>query len=173
MQVSLETSYRFLYSFWHLKNQLPKMINPKLSAQHNLDMAEVFLLRHIRDSDMSPSEIADRMQIPAHNISRKLDSLEKGGLIARALDPQDARRRVLTLTAAGKRTLESASKVLEHEVSSMLGALEPERLELFLSAMETLGCASTDASNPASQTAKGTSPSHNKAVNNKPKMENL
>ncbi len=96
-------------------------------------------MHHIRDSDMTPSAIAEYMQLPAHTISRRLDSLEKRGFIKRELDAKDARKRVLALTGAGAKTVEAATKMLHEEVAKMLGVLEVDRLEALLNALERIG----------------------------------
>ena len=82
--------------------------------------------------------MAEAMQIPAHAISRKLDGLEKAGLIARALDPEDARRRVLSLTPRGGEVMLGALRTLDVEINRMLEALPPEEQETMIRAIETL-----------------------------------
>ncbi|MDQ3522026.1 MAG: MarR family transcriptional regulator [Gemmatimonadota bacterium] len=114
-------------------------IGPTIREAYGLDLGEVFLMHHIRDSDMTPSAIAEYMQLPAHTISRRLDSLEKRGFIKRELDAKDARKRVLALTGAGAKTVEAATKMLHEEVAKMLGVLEVDRLEALLNALERIG----------------------------------
>ncbi len=101
-------------------------------------MSEYFLLQYVSGSDLGPSEIAEALQMPAHAISRKLDSVERGGFLERTLDPTDARRRVLTITAKGKEVLQEASVTMNKEVEHMLSTLEPAGLEQFLSSLEAL-----------------------------------
>ena len=81
--------------------------------------------------------------MPAHAISRKLDSLERGGFLERTLDPKDARKRVLTITTRGKGVLREASQTMNEEVETMLSALEPEALEQFLTSLEALSTSET------------------------------
>jgi DNA-binding MarR family transcriptional regulator len=101
-------------------------------------MGDFFLLDRIAASDLSPTEIAAALEIPAHAISRRLDVLEKQGSIRRALDPRDARRRVLTLTEAGERRLERAAATMEHETEAFLGVLDACALDAFLDTLERL-----------------------------------
>ena len=93
---------------------------------------------HIAHSDLTPGEIAEEMQIPAHGISRKLDTLSKTGLVERALHPQDARKRVLTLTTEGEHRLETARATLEQEITTLLEPLNAEGLEQLLTHLDTL-----------------------------------
>ncbi|HEV2122128.1 MAG TPA: MarR family transcriptional regulator, partial [Chloroflexota bacterium] len=86
---------------------------------------------------------AEALQMPTHAISRKLDSLERGGFLERTLDPGDARKRVLTITEKGKRVLQEASRTMNEEVERMLSVLEPEALEGLLTSLEALAALET------------------------------
>ncbi|MEJ2287134.1 MAG: MarR family transcriptional regulator [Deinococcales bacterium] len=129
---------RFLYGFWALRQRLFRHSGPVLKERHGLEMGDFFLLDRIAASDLSPTEIAAALEIPAHAISRRLDVLEKQGSIRRALDPRDARRRVLTLTEAGERRLERAAATMEHETEAFLGVLDACALDAFLDTLERL-----------------------------------
>ncbi len=125
-----------MHSFWRLRQVLVERVSPVLREAYDLEIAEVFLLEYIGKSDLSPSEIAEQMRIPAHAISRKLDVLEKRRLIVRSLDPNDARRRVLALTPAGETLLERAAVLLERQVAELLSVLSDETLTSMLAAMD-------------------------------------
>ncbi len=114
-------------------------INPRLKAQHGLELSEVFLLQYIRDTDMNPSDIAQTLQIPAHAVSRRLDSLEKRTLLERSLDPNDARRRVLKLTELGTELLQQAGATLDSELQAMLNVLSPTQQTTTIEALEKIG----------------------------------
>lgn len=127
-----------MHNFWKLRQVLVEHVSPVLRELHGLEPPEVFLLEYIGKSDLSPSEIAAQMRLPAHAISRRLDVLEKRLLIVRSLDASDARRRVLTLTPAGEAVLKEAAVTLEGQVADLLGVLEPGSLDAMLKAMEQL-----------------------------------
>ena len=131
-------SWRFIHSFWQVRQQIISQVNPRVREEHGVDFLEVMILEQIGNTDMSPSEIAEEMQIPAHNISRKLDGLEKAGLIKRALDPSDARRRVLSLTSSGKKVADEAQKALDREVERMLGVLSADDAAAMIQSLETV-----------------------------------
>lgn len=127
-----------MQSFWQLRQAMLKRINPRIKTRFGLDLADVFLLGYVAHTDMSPSALAETMQIPAHAISRRLDGLEKSSLIRRTLDPQDQRRRVVTLTQAGQKTLRAARGDLHQEIEAMLGSRSTAELEPFLNTMNAL-----------------------------------
>lgn len=111
-------------------------VAPALRDAYDLEIPEVLLLEYIGQSDLSPSEIAEAMKLPAHAISRKLDGLEKRGLIVRSLDPNDARRRVLELTPAGEALLQKAAALLEQQTADLLSVLPDDTLSTVLNAFD-------------------------------------
>ena len=131
-------SQRFIHAFWQLRQHILKSVNPRVRAAHGVDFLEVMLLEHIGRGDVNPSDLAELMQIPAHGISRRLDSLEKGGLIQRSLDPDDARRRVLTLTEAGEGVTEEAQKTLDGGLEPLLSAVSKKDAATLIQAMEAM-----------------------------------
>ncbi len=136
--MTLTNSRRFIHSFWQLRQQIISQVNPRVREAHGVDFLEVMLLEQIGSTDMSPSEIAEAMQIPAHNISRKIGALEKGGLIRRSLDPNDARRRVLSLTAKGKEVSSQAQTALDEEVGRMLATLSQKDAAIMIRSLEAI-----------------------------------
>lgn len=136
-----------MHSFWGLRQTFVERISPRLREQIGLEVPEVFLLTYIGSSTLSPSEIAARMRLPPHAISRRLDVLEKRALVTRSLGAGDARRRVLTLTAAGEAVQARGAALLEEHVADLLGVLDPRTRDTMLGALERLTTA-----RPAAQT---------------------
>jgi DNA-binding MarR family transcriptional regulator len=93
---------------------------PAVAASTGLDLDDFVFLETIAMTDLSPGEIAAALRIPAHGVSRRLAALEGAGLVRRSLDPDDARRRVLTVTPHGRSTLTDAHAALEARVAPML-----------------------------------------------------
>ena len=139
-----------MHGFWGLRQLFVERVSPALREEVGLELPEVFLLEHIGHSDLSPSEIAAQMRLPAHAISRRLDALEKRQLITRRLAPEDARRRVLTLTPAGETLFRAAAATLEEQVTQLLEVLEPAVLEALLGALEHLTRSQPDPDRPPS-----------------------
>ena len=138
MQVLQNDIHRFMYSFWRIRQNLSTKLNPILKEAYGISLAEHFLLEYISCSDLRPTELAEKLQIPTHAISKKLESLQTAKLIKRTLDPDDARKRVLTVTKKGAKTLEKTTKIISANVADYLKDLGEDRLEPFLAAMEIL-----------------------------------
>jgi len=67
-------------------------------------MAVLYVL-HAQASDLRLTEIADELHIEAPAVTRKVQQLEKLGLIARSQDPEDGRATRLGLTPSGRRAI--------------------------------------------------------------------
>jgi DNA-binding MarR family transcriptional regulator len=75
--------------------------------------------------------IADALQFDPSQLVAMLDALESRGLIERRRDPNDRRRQMVTLTAAGKRQLAAFRKLVGRIEDEFLEPLdEDERREL-------------------------------------------
>ena len=144
-------------SFWSLRQLLVERVSPQLRRQTGLEVPDVFLLSYIGSSSLSPSEIAAQMRVPPHNISRRLDVLEKRDLITRSLGTGDARRRVLTLTPAGESVLARGTALLEEHVAKLLEVLNPAAQTVMLEALERL---TSDLPGPVLKNTSDDSPKH-------------
>jgi DNA-binding MarR family transcriptional regulator len=127
-----------MHGFWNLRHKLMKEVGSRLQKTYDIDLPELFLLQHVSEHDVSPSDLAEVFLIPAHGISRKLENLQSLGLLERTLNPKDARKRVLTLTEKGSEVLKSALKLMDAELQTVLAALDEERLEGFIRNLEKL-----------------------------------
>jgi DNA-binding MarR family transcriptional regulator len=127
-----------MYGFWNLRHKLIKEVGVKIQNSYDIDMAEMFLLQHVSEHDVSPSDLAEILLIPAHGISRKLENLQNLGLLERSLNPKDARKRVLKLTSKGEDVLKGALTLMDSELQTVLSALDEERLEGFIRNLEKL-----------------------------------
>lgn len=79
----------------------------------------------------SQAELGRRLWIDRSDLHAILGELERDGLVARVRDQRDRRRNVVTVTAAGKRTLKRLDRTVDAAQSALLEPLSPdERREL-------------------------------------------
>lgn len=81
-------------------------------AEHGLTLGDYQVLVHLSEADdraMRMCDLADALRLSPSGLTRRLDGLVKGGLVAR--EPSDEDRRVMkaVLTAAGLRRLQRAA----------------------------------------------------------------
>jgi DNA-binding MarR family transcriptional regulator len=82
-------------------------------------------------SSETQATIADALVLDPSRLVALLDTLEERGLIARQRDPQDRRRHVVSITAAGKRQLCELRAIVrqcEEEFFESLDSADRERL---------------------------------------------
>jgi DNA-binding MarR family transcriptional regulator len=107
--------------------------------RHGLSEGEFDVLAALRRAgepfERAPGELARHTMVTTGAISKRLDRLERDGLVARRADDRDARGRVVGLTAAGRRVIDDAFTEHMDNERRLLDALTPDdaaRLEEIL-----------------------------------------
>jgi len=129
---------------------------PDMRASAGLDLDDFVFLETVAMTDLAPGEIAAALRIPPHGVSRRLAALEHAGLVRRTLDPEDHRRRVLSVTPHGHTVLAAAHASLEARVAPMLRELGPERSAAVLDALTRLAAGLDPEDDGATATAQAT-----------------
>ncbi len=105
-----------------------------------LTAVELSVLGHLhRRGPMSPGELAAADRVQPQSLTRTLASLEAATLLARREDPQDGRRSLLVITAAGEASLRTEMAQRDAWLATALaGALTTTEIELLRLAGELL-----------------------------------
>lgn len=75
-----------------------------------------------------PSEFAGTLMLTSSGTTKRLDRLERAGLIARTPDPGDRRGILITLTAAGRERIDAITAAhLDNERALLAGLSDAER----------------------------------------------
>jgi MarR family transcriptional regulator, temperature-dependent positive regulator of motility len=105
-------------------------------AQLHVSPSQFKVLRALGESGaLGQHQLADLIDVDPRNAVPLIDSLAERGLLAREVDPDDRRRRVLTLTARGQRLavdLASVGAEIENDFFSPLSAADQESLRQML-----------------------------------------
>jgi DNA-binding MarR family transcriptional regulator len=101
-----------------------------------LSLGEVALLARLAEGPKTQRELGQRLRKDPADMVRLLDTAEAEGLVTRAPDPADRRRRLISLTPDGEAALRVAMEVarsIEEEVLAPLSETERRRLHSLLS----------------------------------------
>lgn len=108
-------------------------------ARHGLDEGEFDVLAALRRAgapfERAPGTLASHTMITSGGMTKRLDRLQRSGLITRRSSDTDGRGRVVSLTAAGKELIDRAfSEHMknEHRLVSDLAQEDAERLREIL-----------------------------------------
>lgn len=107
----------------------------RVYVEHGLEPGWHDVLATLRRSGppyrMRPTDLTDATMLTSSGTTKRLDRLEQAGLIVRNPDPQDRRGTLITLTAAGRRLIDTVTDAhLENErnILSALSEADQRRL---------------------------------------------
>jgi DNA-binding MarR family transcriptional regulator len=103
----------------------------QVKSQGELTLPEISVLARLdRDGPTTVTALAKLEQISAQSMGATLAALETRGLVARASDPGDGRRVVMSATEAGLETLQTARNARLQALARALAlAFSPAELE--------------------------------------------
>ncbi len=104
-----------------------------------LHPSQLKLLMTMHHGGVTPSELAERMEVSLPTISKTLDVLERRGLVERTADEADRRRVRLSMTDEGRATLGSVFEAGIGQLSDALSSATPEELVRIEEGMKSLG----------------------------------
>ena len=108
-------------------------------APFGINGREAAVLRVIDDPlPLAQAEIARRMGIDRTTMVALIDELQERGLVQRRQDPDDRRRNVVELTAAGRDTLQQAAQAWEQAERAFLSPLSGAEAEQFRETLRAL-----------------------------------
>lgn len=113
-----------------------------VEAEQGVSFLELAVLQRLeRTGPSAPGALAGDEGVTAAAVAASLTQLERQGLVWRERDPDDRRRVAVTITAAGRRTLqarESSNIDRIESVLSTLSASERERLAAAVPLLERI-----------------------------------
>jgi DNA-binding MarR family transcriptional regulator len=113
-----------------------------VEAEQGVSFLELAVLQRLeRTGPSAPGALAGDEGVTAAAVAASLTQLERQGLVRRERDPDDRRRVAVTITAAGRRTLqarESSNIDRIESVLSTLSASERERLAAAVPLLERI-----------------------------------
>jgi DNA-binding MarR family transcriptional regulator/GNAT superfamily N-acetyltransferase len=102
-----------------------------------LPLGAARLVFEIGDHGATVRSLRDRLDLDSGYLSRLLRTLEERGLVGVRPDPDDRRRRLVTLTRRGRATLRRLDERSEELAASLLAPLTPRQRERLTDALAT------------------------------------
>jgi DNA-binding MarR family transcriptional regulator len=95
-------------------------------------LKEFVALLYLRElSTATQQRLAKSLMLDANNTVILLNGLEENGMVERTRDPEDRRRHIVTITAAGKQKLAQLREIVKELENEFFGALDAgERKQL-------------------------------------------
>jgi DNA-binding MarR family transcriptional regulator len=104
-----------------------KMKALELFEQEGFELHDYHVLAILAEgASETQATIASAVNVDPSRLVALLDSLERRGLVVRRRDPQDRRRHVVDITAAGKRELGRLRELVKQLEEEFLAPLGPE-----------------------------------------------
>ncbi len=120
--------------------ELVNRLDRELVADHDLSLAEYEVLAFLSEAPegrMRPSELARQVVISPSALTRRMDRLERRGLVRRERCPHDARGAYAVLTTKGRKLLVAAAPTHVRGVRAhFVDRLTPAQLEVLAEALE-------------------------------------
>jgi len=112
----------------------------KLAAATGLTPSQLLVLQEIeRRGEATPTVIAQTLHFGQATVTNIADRLVASGLLARRRGENDRRTMLLTVTEAGKETIDAAPDALQGRFLRSFAMIEPWEQAMMLAALERLG----------------------------------
>ncbi len=99
---------------------------------------QLVVLFHLTKGPMTPGDLASRERVSAPSMSKTVATLVEAGLVERTQDPDDGRRCLLVVTAAGRAAVDDAAAHRDWFMIERLARLTDEERELLAEAARLL-----------------------------------
>jgi len=109
-----------------------------LIQSYDLTPAQISTLFRLRQQDLTVTLISAQLGLTAPTASHLVDRLTARGLVERHLSPQDARRREVSLTAAGRQFLAAFDAGLTASLDHLLTPVPAEDLDRLARALRSV-----------------------------------
>jgi DNA-binding MarR family transcriptional regulator len=124
-----------------LARELERRLEPVYAA-HGLEPGWHDLLATLRRSGppfrMRPTDLMDALMLTSSGTTKRLDRLEKAGMVAREPDPGDRRGTLIVLTETGRTLIDGVTGPHLANEARLLAALTPEERDVLAGLLRKL-----------------------------------
>ncbi|MCK9356448.1 MAG: bifunctional helix-turn-helix transcriptional regulator/GNAT family N-acetyltransferase [Dehalococcoidia bacterium] len=114
------------------------LLNRRLLSSE-FPLTEVRILYELAHRNgLTATDLVRELDLDAGYLSRILTKFERRGFVSRETSGRDARRALLTLTAAGRKAFEPLDRASREQVDSLLSPLTPDQVGALVRSMQTI-----------------------------------
>jgi DNA-binding MarR family transcriptional regulator len=113
----MEDLRQSVQKFYRLFGFLNQNVTP---CGFQLSTSQVFSLQELEDKALTIGELAERLLLERSSVSRLIDNLEKNGFVSRALNEENRREVLVSLTNKGRNSLQKVREQSLHYYESIL-----------------------------------------------------
>jgi DNA-binding MarR family transcriptional regulator len=123
------TPERVGLSFLTLAHGLREEVDRHMMSTAGLSLSRTKVLQALAGRGaLHQAELAARLGQAPRSVTQIVEGLERLGLVARTGDPEDRRRKTVSLTDAGRATLSAAEQAGTDALRRLFGSLGPQQL---------------------------------------------
>jgi DNA-binding MarR family transcriptional regulator len=116
-------------SFLTLAHRLREQVDERMIANAGLSLSRTKVLQALAGRGaLHQAELAAALGQAPRSVTQIVEGLERLGLVARTGDPDDRRRKTVSLTDTGRTSLAAAEEAATHALRACFGSLEPQQL---------------------------------------------
>jgi DNA-binding MarR family transcriptional regulator len=139
--VDVDLSLASLFAGWAMADEIQRRL--AADGLDDLRFADGFVFQHLVDGPVTIGALADRLGVSQQATSKSVADLERRGYVERTADPDDARARLVALTARGEAAIAGGRRHRAALAGELAEALGPRRAEsarrLLLDVVDALG----------------------------------
>ncbi|HTQ10464.1 MAG TPA: MarR family transcriptional regulator [Fimbriimonadaceae bacterium] len=103
-------------------------------------VGQIRLMRTLLTGSKTASELSQRLGLSPSSLTQMVGRMVRAGLVAKGLDPEDRRVRMLSLTPAGRELMENRQGLRIRKAKTVLERMDPNEVRAFIELLEQIRC---------------------------------
>lgn len=140
MEISRDMAFTF--NLWSVNSLISKRLDSSLGSVHGIGFTEYMILFHLSKSHnqaMRRIDLANNICLTASGITRLVSPMEKIGLVAKEINPRDARVSLVKITPAGEALFKDASLSVQQTTQRFLEVVSDKNINQMLDVFKAIG----------------------------------
>lgn len=127
-----------LLSYYRAGRALQESIEPLIERDYGIDLRDYVVLIAIANGVRYPTDLADRLHLGKHTVTRVLRNLTEAGFVMTKADDLDSRRTRLAVSPAGELLKAAMVGKITELMTPALAGFTPGHVDLLIGALDEL-----------------------------------